>query len=405
VRFAKIPLDLPVLGLLVALGGCALLPGDGPASLEIRSEIPYPDSLPYGFVRITPAVNKILENDAPRLTQFKDRQNRASDLRFGVGDVVSVTIFEASTGGLFIPSEAGVRPGNFITLPNQAVDNLGNISVPYAGNIRARGRTRVELQDAIVEALKNRAIEPQVVVSVITQQTSLINVLGDVRSAGRLPATAEGERILDTITRAGGLNGPGTDKWVMLERSGRRALAPFQALLYAPANNLYVHPNDLIYVWNDPQTFLSFGALGTQQQIPFGVWRISLAEAVAKAGGLNDNRSDPASVFLYRGETREVAQALGIETSKFQGPIIPVIYNLNLRDPAGYFLATNFEMRNKDVIYISNAASVEASKLQEYLHTINATVNDPINTATSIYALKNIIKGGQSAVITGVGGQ
>ena len=91
-------------------------------------------------------------------------------------DVVSVTIFEAAAGGLFIPSEAGVRPGNFVQLPNQNVDNSGNISVPYAGAIRAVNRTPAEVQLSIVNALKNRAIEPQVVVALVTQNTSLISV-------------------------------------------------------------------------------------------------------------------------------------------------------------------------------------------------------------------------------------
>ena len=101
---------------------------------------------------------------------------RPRDIRLGVGDVVSVTIFEANSGGLFIPAEAGVRPGNYVTIPNQAVDAQGNISVPYAGAIRARGRTTVEIQNAIVEALKNCAIEPQVVVSVVDQRTSMISI-------------------------------------------------------------------------------------------------------------------------------------------------------------------------------------------------------------------------------------
>jgi len=76
-----------------------------------------------------------------------------------------VTIFEAAAGGLFIPIEAGVRPGNFITLPNQNVDSKGNIAVPYAGAIRASGRTPADVQQSIVDALKNRAIEPQAVVA------------------------------------------------------------------------------------------------------------------------------------------------------------------------------------------------------------------------------------------------
>jgi polysaccharide export outer membrane protein len=186
----------------------------------------------------------------------------------------------------------------------------------------------------------------------------------------------------------------------MLERTGRRALAPFRALVEVPANNVYVLPQDTIYLYREPQTFLAFGALGLQQQIPYGTWLISLAEAVARSGGLPDNQADPASVFLYRGETREVAAQLGIDVAKFEGPIIPVVYNLNLRDPAGYFLATTFEMRNKDVIYVSNAISVDATKWMNFFRTVNGTINDPISTAINVYTLKNLISGGASIITT-----
>jgi len=74
-------------------------------------------------------------------------------ITLGIGDVVSVTIFEPP-GGLFVPSDAGARPGNFVTLPNQIVDSNGNITVPYAGTIRAAGRTPSEVQQAINEALR-----------------------------------------------------------------------------------------------------------------------------------------------------------------------------------------------------------------------------------------------------------
>ena len=286
-----------------------------------------------------------------------------------------------------------MRPGNFITLPNQAVDNNGNISVPYAGNIRALGRTQVQVQQAIVDALKNRAIEPQAVVSLIDQRTSLITVLGEVNKPTVLPAVAAGERILDSITRAGGPRAAGYDTVVMLERGGHRATAPFSSLVYQPSNNIYAHPGDTIYVFNEPQTFLAFGASGKQGQFKFDAWRISLAEAVAKADGLKDEQADPAAVFLYRGEPRDIAERLGIDCSKFSGPIIPVIYNLSLRDPAGYFLATNFEIRNKDVIFTANAASVETTKFLNFLRTIMATADDPIVYATNYYTLLNTMKG------------
>lgn len=387
-------------GLLAALvvGGCSIMPVAGPQSWDVRHGQLDPTSLPYAFVKITPDVNKVLARAVQRLTGFQSRR-RPAGIRFGIGDIVTVSIFESAAGGLFIPAEAGVRPGNFITLPNQAVDTNGNISVPYAGNIRALGRTPVEVQQSIIDALKNRAIEPQVVVSLIEQRTSLVTVFGDVQRPSRIPASAEGERLLDTIARAGGPAGPGSDEWIMLERQGRRALAPFRALTEEPANNVWVHPGDSIYLYREPQTFLAFGAFGAQQQVPFGAWRISLAEAVAKAGGLIDAAADPASVFLYRGETRDVAAQIGVDVAKFEGPIIPIVYNLNLRDPAGYFLATTLEMRNKDVIYVSNTVSVEATKAMTFFRTINSTVNDPINTAISVYTLKNVIQGTGSVIV------
>jgi polysaccharide export outer membrane protein len=391
-----------VLAVLAAVGGCGLMPTSGPESWDVRAGQHDPQGLPYALVRVTPYVTSVLERVAPRLTKFAE-QRRPKDITFGVGDVVSVTIFEAAAGGLFIPSEAGVRPGNFVSIPNQQVDTAGNISIPYAGNIRAKGRTPVEVQKAIVDALKNRAIEPQVVVSLISQNTSLITVLGDVGHPTRIPASAEGEHILDLIARAGGPVGPGPDEWVMLERAGQRALAPFGSLIDQPANNVWVHANDTIYLYREPQTYLAFGALGQQQQVPFGAWRLTLAEAIARAGGLNDNLADPASVFLYRGETHEVAQQLGVDTRPFASPLIPIIYNINLRNAGGVFLATNFEMRNKDVIFVSDSVSVESSKFMAYLNTINGTINDPLFTTINAYTARNLIQGvgsSSTAVIT-----
>jgi polysaccharide biosynthesis/export protein len=153
-------------------------------------------------------------------------------------------------------------------------------------------------------------------------------------------------------------------------------------------------------VFTQPLTFTAFGASGQQGHIPFGAWRLSLAEAMGKVGGLNDNLADPASVFLYRGEPREVAELLGVDCSKFSGPIIPIIYNLNLRDPSGYFLASSFEMRNKDVIYTSNATAVESTKFLTYVRLVIATADDPLITAISAYTLKGLAQGAFSGATT-----
>jgi polysaccharide export outer membrane protein len=386
----------------ILLGACGLVPTSGPQSLDVAAGQRDAESLPYAYVSVTPKVLEVLGRAKPRFSSAFSDKRGPEDIRFGIGDMVVVTLFEAGAGGLFIPLEAGVRPGNFITLPSQAVDSKGNISIPYAGAIRAAGRTAVEVQNAIVDSLKNRALDPQAIVTLTDQRATSISVLGDGVGSVRFPANANGERVLDAITRAG-LKSPGYDLWVMMDRGGRRETVPFGALIYEPSNNIFVRPQDTIFVYNEPQTFLAFGATGRQGQFPFGAWRVSLAEAAAKAGGLVDVQADAGSVFLYRGETREVAQQLGIDGTKYTGAVIPVIYRVNLRDPAGYFLATTFEIRNKDVVYISNAISVDVTKFLNYVNLIVGTAQDPVNYANSVVLLKNSLKTGAttSAIVIG----
>lgn len=363
----------------MSVAGCSFFPSSGPNSLTIESGIT--SSIDYVLVKLSPDAVRILAEYGPRTISaaFGDKRP-PPEIKFGIGDVVSVSIFEAAAGGLFIPIEAGVRPGNYVTLPNQPVDTAGNISVPYAGSIKAAGRTPTQVQRGIVDAIKSRAIEPQAVVALATQNTSLISVLGEVNNPNRFPALPVGEHLLDAITRGGGIKDAGYESWVVLERGGRRAAVPFGALIFEPENNIWVWPGDTIYVYREPQTFLAFGASGQQGKLPFGAWRISLAEAVGLAGGLIDVQANPGSVYLYRREPRELVEKLGYDVSKFQGPMVPVIYSVSLAEPGGYFLATKTQMYNGDVLYAANAQSVEVSKLLQFVN-LAATAGANVSTA------------------------
>ncbi len=382
------------------------MPAAGPRSWDVKAGQPLePDGLPFALVRLNPEAVGILHEFEPRglAGVFTDRRPPAG-VKFGIGDSLSVSIFEAAAGGLFIPSEAGVRPGNFVTLPDQAVDDNGNITVPYAGEIKAAGRTAVEVQNDIVDRIKNRAIEPQVVVARTQQRTSLVSVLGEVNTPVRFGAAASGadDRILDAITRAGGIKGQGFETWVMLDRGGRHATVPFENLVMNASNNIYIQPGDRIYVYREQQKFIALGATGQNillggnsqsAEFNFDAWRINLAEAVGKAGGLLDAQADPAAVFLYRAEPRDVAERLGADVSKFPGAAtIPIIFNINFRDPGGFFLATKVQMRNGDIIFVSNARSVEATKVMQYMRVILATTTDTVNLGIDGIVLRNSIK-------------
>ncbi|MGH6842517.1 MAG: polysaccharide biosynthesis/export family protein, partial [Methylocella sp.] len=205
-----------------------------------------------------------------------------------------------------------------------------------------------------------------------------------------VPGTGAGDRVLDAITRAGGISGPGYASWVMLERGGRRATVPFENLVMNPSNNIYILPGDRIYVYQEQQKFIAFGAYGfntngtSQGQINFDAWRLNLAEAVAKAGGLADLQANPGAVFLFRQEPREVAALLGADMTRFNGPLVPVIFNISFRDPGGYFLATRLQMRNDDIIFVANAESVNSTK---FLAFVNLALSAALGTATGIQSV------------------
>jgi polysaccharide export outer membrane protein len=389
-------LALGVIGsaLLCASCGSQLLPDAGPNALAIKSGVSW-NGPPFGLVKLTPDIVNILEEYGPKTLSatFGDRRP-PPEIVFGIGDVLSVTIFEAAAGGLFIPAEAGVRPGNFVQLPNQPIDTHGFISVPYAGLVLANGKTPAAVQQEIVDRIKNRAIEPQAVVALVNQNTSLISIVGEVASAntpsGRVPAQPAGEHLLDYITRAGGLRDQGQDTWVVLERHGQRAAVPFGSLIYEPGNNIWGWPGDTIYLYKEPQTFLAFGATGAQGEFQFSAgpqsssWRMTLSEAVATAGGLLDVQADPGSVFLYRREPRELAEKLGVDCSKIDGPTVPIVYSVSFSDPAGYFLASRFQMRNKDTLFVANAQSVEITKFTQFLDALLTTANNAAVLGTNV---------------------
>ncbi len=99
---------------------------------------------------------------------------------------------------------------------------------------------------------------------------------------------------------------------------------------------------------------------------------------MAKAGGLADGQAEPAGVYVYRREPRELAERLGVDCSKFVGPLVPVVYNADFRDPAAFFLASQFEMQDKDVLFAANAATVDTAKFLQFVCLVIGTANDTI---------------------------
>ncbi len=336
------------------------------------------------MVNVTPEVVRVLgkSRDERRLRQF--RGPGASSIRIGVGDVVGVTIFEASPGGLFIPLESTNSAGNFVNLPDQeGRQRRRNISVPYAGSIHAAGQEpRSDPADHRAAAGQPRDRAAGRWWPSRTRPRQEVSVLGDVNLPAKFQVNANGERILDVIAKAGGPKQPGYE--TLCDTSARQEEVDHlfqQARPRAVEQHLRAAEGYDLRAIGEPHAFMAFGASGENGRFDFADETINLSDALGKAGGLLDGRANPGAVLVYRIEDRETAAKLGVPIEKFTDEHIPVIYQFNLRDPGGFFLASSFHVLNKDVIYIGNAAVVQFMKLVDVVGT-TAAATDSTRRAT-----------------------
>src|SRR5207248_1303015 len=233
----------------------------------------------------------------------------------------------------------------------------------------------VELQREIERRLQEKAIEPQVILTVTRSVTNSVTVAGEVVQGARVPLSLKGDRLLDLIAAVGGAKSPVYETFVRLSRDGVTATIPMEALVADPAENIYAHPGDVLTLVRLPQSFTAFGATGANAQIPFTSERMTLVEALAKAGGLQDQRSDPAGVFLFRFEPPKIVNALGRPQLRTgPGGSSPMVYRLDLRAAKSYFLAQRFPLRDKDIVYVANADFNELQKFFTLLNTLTGPV-------------------------------
>jgi polysaccharide export outer membrane protein len=363
------------LGMLIAglaLSACEI-PTEGPGRSLIEETAYTEGANTSGFVLID--VNRQVA-DYLRVKPepgFGDRFGKGRPIRaeqIGIGDVLMVRIWEADIGGLF-SSTGLVNRGE---IPAVVVDTEGNISIPYAGRIRAAGRTPNQIADAIVAQLQAKTVEPQVHVTRAENVANTVRLTGTVARPGVVPLTLRGDSLLDTIAAAGGSQYPGYETLVSLTRGGQTLTAYLEDVLNSPEDDIYLRPRDEIHLERRPKTFTAFGAVTNKGMLDFGATHVSVLEAVGRVSGLVDNRADPRGVFLMRFEPAESAYALIGQENKGDAPaVVPTIYRYNLYDPNQYFFAQVVGLRDKDIVYVANSPSVEMAKFLAILRGLVGT--------------------------------
>ena len=391
---ARLPRRTAVAALvLLSLGGCAatgLSTAVGPTRGAILKAGANRQIEGMKVIPLTPAVAERLSMSAPA-PGFADVIGDAQPVgtTVGVGDALEITIWEAPPALLFnsgafdtrITSVSqSSRPGTF---PETVVGPSGAITIPFAGQVPAAGRTLRQIEQTIIARLRNKANQPQVVARISRNATANVSVVGEVSTAGRFPLTPRGERLLDVISQAGGTKQPVDRMTIQVTRGDATATMPMQAVVRDARQNIVLRRDDIVTALFQPNSFVVLGAAGRNEEVRFEAVGLTLSQALGRIGGLQDMRADPKGVFLFRWESAERVRGLVSEPLADTAGPVPIVFQVNLKQPETLFAAQNFAMKNGDVIFISNSP---ASDLQRFVSLVASTVLPVLSVSSTVRA-------------------
>lgn len=362
------------------LSGCG---SAGPSSRDLVSAAHTDAS--FALVELSePSLDLVANWNRPSLGAVYGDYRTPKLQKVDVGDAVQISIWETGSGGLYTtPAADRISPGSRVgALPEQVIPRDGTVNVPYAGRFKVAGKTPAEIEEIIVRRLSGKTANPQAVVTLTRNISHAATVTGDVTSGARVPLSPNGDRLLDIIAAAGGIRAPVHEAFITLTRDGTSLNVPLQTILANSRENVYIRPGDIITVYRAPQAFTAFGATGRNAVIGFDASGISLDQALGKAGGLLDDLSDPRGVFVLRYEPVSLArQYAGVPPHLLTGSVVPVAYRLDMRDPTSLFRARRFQMRDKDILYVSHAPITEVQKIFRMFQMLTS----PAVSAAAVY--------------------
>ncbi len=385
----NVPL-LMTLILSLLLSACTAMPTSGPSAKKVRS-FSYNDNRLHGVVVKKVDINLAKSLQAQKkLPLFSEVFGTTAKPSYKVkrGDYLEIIIWEAPPNILFggpgvDTSTGAISSAKAETLPVQMVMEDGKITVPFAGHVHVNGYSTRQIEKIIEKRLTGQANRPQVMVRFAKNNASDVIVIGDLRNNNRMPITPKGERVLDAIASSGGTAHELKYTAVQLSRAGQKATLPLETVIAKPQENIPLLPGDVVTALYQPKKFSIMGAVTKNQEIPFEVQGITLAQALVRAGGFNDMRSDPGGVFVFRFEKILDTDSAHGQSIAADGTV-PTVYEIDFQNPGTFFVTQNFIIEDGDVVYVANAQSAE---LQKFLNLVGSVVAPAANTFTVTHTI------------------
>lgn len=341
---------VPLVGLL---SGCAIAPG-----MRMKES-----EAPVDVQRIT--ADLIASQAGARVREealLPDPQGDqpVEPYRVAPHDILQVTVWAhpeltVPTGQFRSPEENGIPV---------LVD--GTMFYPYVGVLQVAGKTLREVRALLTERLSGVVPRPQLDVRVAAFRGKKVQITGEVVAPSTMPLTDVPLRVQDAIAFAKGFGPEADASAVTLSRGGQVYRLDLLALYEegAVSQNWLLRDGDVLNVpdRNRNRVFV-LGEVRTPQARPMVKRRMTLAEALGDAQFFDPVAANVGKIYVIRGDLTA-----------------PEIFRLDASSADALLLATAFELRPRDVVFVS---TYELTRWNRVINQIVPTVQTLFNAAVS----------------------
>ncbi len=354
------------------LASCGL-PRSGPTKREILSGSVEKKGDAF-IVSVSPSVSRAtaVQPTFGFSSAFQNAGLLGSDT-LASGDVLSITVYENVKDDPLL-GNTGQRVS---AISDVQIDGQGFIFIPYAGRIKAAGQTPEGLRQAITRQLEDQTPDPQVSVGRLAGDGATVSISGQAGN-GVFPIEAPTRTLSTMLAKAGGVSIDPDVAIIRVTRGSHTGKVWLKDLYENPSLDIALRPGDRIVVEEDSRSFIALGATGGQSLVPFQSETLSALEAIATVGGLSTASADPTGVFILRDEDEAIANSVLGRTDLIGDQRL--IYVLDLTDPTGLFEARDFQIRDGDTLYVTEAPFVQ---WQKTLGAITGTTGAASNIANA----------------------
>ncbi|MDA7742461.1 polysaccharide biosynthesis/export family protein [Francisellaceae bacterium] len=258
---------------------------------------------------------------------------------------------------------------------NFTVDPEGDIYYAYVGRLHVEGLDIQEAQKILAQRLSEYVKNPAVTLTIAQYVNAQVDVIGAVNKPQRIPLIQVPLTLTDVITQAEGANQFGNLRNVILKRNSHAYKINLVAKVNSPAERIIMKPGDVVYV--SPFFEMRVYVMGEIME-PRVEWiqddKTNVLQALSDAKGLEIPRADHDIYVLRLSENK------------------PEAFRFDIAKPAGMILASQFNLRPNDIVYVGSRGITKWNDVVEQLLPTFSLLSNVASTGANSVRMARDIK-------------